>query len=195
MSANSEMLRTMLEIYQMQIDGGRYFLHEHPAGASSWRLPEVQQFILTNEVELITNHLCMFGLKVEGQGEVGLAKKPTTWMTNAPRLADALRSKCPGNHEHGLLIGGSRSRQAQTYSQTLCRKIVEGFRAQLVEVQSMSDAVGPSTGNGNIELASPGGRSGHEAVSGGDLMAGETCLMEDPLWLLRLRLAVARSIS
>ena len=45
----------------------------------------------------------------------------------------------------------------------------------------MSGAVGPSTEHGNIELAIPGGRSGHEAVSGGDRIAGETCLKEDPL--------------
>ena len=115
----------MLEIYQMQIDGGRYFLHEHPAGASSWQLPEVQQFILTNEVELITNHLCMFGLQVEGQGEKGLAKKPTRWMTNAPELAAALNVQCNGQHPHLKILGGQRSAQAQVYPVKLIKTIVK----------------------------------------------------------------------
>ena len=35
-------LKVCLELYQAQIDNGLYFLHEHPASASSWKLPESQ---------------------------------------------------------------------------------------------------------------------------------------------------------
>ena len=30
-------LRFVCELYQMQLDEGRYFLHEHPSGATSWK--------------------------------------------------------------------------------------------------------------------------------------------------------------
>ena len=32
-----------LEVYQMQLDAGRHFLHEHPASASSWQVAGVQR--------------------------------------------------------------------------------------------------------------------------------------------------------
>jgi hypothetical protein len=30
-------------LYQEQADGGRFFLHEHPFGASSWKVPSIEQ--------------------------------------------------------------------------------------------------------------------------------------------------------
>eukprot|EP00973_Karenia_brevis_P016790 2299222-Karenia_brevis.AAC.1 len=32
-------------VYQLQHKHGRYFLHEHPLGATSWDLPAMQQLI------------------------------------------------------------------------------------------------------------------------------------------------------
>ena len=34
-----------LEIYALQLNAGRYILHEHPANASSWHVPEVVEFM------------------------------------------------------------------------------------------------------------------------------------------------------
>ena len=31
-----------VELYRMQMDSGRFFLHEHPLSASSWKMPQVQ---------------------------------------------------------------------------------------------------------------------------------------------------------
>ena len=39
-------MRFCLEVYRMQMKANRHFVHEHPAGSTAWRLPEVQQFIL-----------------------------------------------------------------------------------------------------------------------------------------------------
>eukprot|EP00973_Karenia_brevis_P084114 11670821-Karenia_brevis.AAC.1 len=32
-----------MKLYSIQIEAGRYFLHEHPLSASSWQLPSVEQ--------------------------------------------------------------------------------------------------------------------------------------------------------
>ena len=68
---------------------------------------------------------------MEGQGEAGLAKKPTKWMTNAPKLAAALNIQCDGQHEHLPILGGNRSAQAQVYPAKLVRIIIKGLDAQI----------------------------------------------------------------
>ena len=72
-----------LEVYQLQIDEGRYFLHEHPSSATSWQLPQMKKFILRNSVELAHMHMCQVGMVIDSKPVL----KPTTWMTNAPKLA------------------------------------------------------------------------------------------------------------
>ena len=41
------------EIYQMQLDAGRYFLHEHPAGATSWQLECVKRILSHGGVDRV----------------------------------------------------------------------------------------------------------------------------------------------
>ena len=36
-------IQFVVKLYRAQMDGGRYFIHEHPAGATSWRLPCVRK--------------------------------------------------------------------------------------------------------------------------------------------------------
>ena len=35
-------LEFVAELYREQLDGGRYFLHEHPSYASSWAIPAIK---------------------------------------------------------------------------------------------------------------------------------------------------------
>ena len=37
----AEHIKFVFELYDMQVRSGRYFLHEHPATATSWTLPVV----------------------------------------------------------------------------------------------------------------------------------------------------------
>ena len=50
-----------LEVYRMQAKSGRFFLHEHPATASSWKLDEVIQFIREFDAHVVVGDLCLFG--------------------------------------------------------------------------------------------------------------------------------------
>ena len=36
-------LKFVIELYKQQIEAGRWFLHEHPAGATSWGMGEVRR--------------------------------------------------------------------------------------------------------------------------------------------------------
>ena len=40
-------IRFCVELYKMQIEGGRYFLHEHPRRATSWQMPEIVRLAAT----------------------------------------------------------------------------------------------------------------------------------------------------
>ena len=120
-------LEFALDVYRLQIAGGRYFLHEHPLSATSWNLPQVQQLILEHDLELADLDMCTVGMEVDGK----LVQKSTRFMTNAPCLASVLKTRCNRAHDHTRLIGGTKSHRAQNYPPGLCRRIVQGLRLQL----------------------------------------------------------------
>merc|ERR1712020_678096 len=67
-----------LELYRLQHRAGRYFLHEHPAYATSWELPSVRRFIQQTDARVTIADMCTYGMMIEGK----LVRKPTRWMTN-----------------------------------------------------------------------------------------------------------------
>ena len=53
-------LKFAMDICREQINGGRYFLFEHPRAASSWGEDAVQEVLQVPEVKLITADQCQF---------------------------------------------------------------------------------------------------------------------------------------
>ena len=121
------------ELYEIQAAAGRFYLHEHPQGASSWTHKTVTDFCMRHpDAELATMHMCAYDMKVmskDGQ-ELGYAMKPTSWLTNAPAIAEQLRQTCPGGHHHEVLLDG-KARQCQVYPKAVCEAIVRGLKVQL----------------------------------------------------------------
>ena len=60
-------LNFCLEIYDIQERAGRYYLHEHPARATSWDLPEVRSFIMNHDAHLVTMDMCRYGMCLDGK--------------------------------------------------------------------------------------------------------------------------------
>ena len=121
-----------MELYDLQVQGGRFFLHERPLGASSWEQPCMTAF-LTRHPETFTavTNMCQFGKTTEATGELVL--EPTQWITNAPRLAEELRKhRCQGGHSHGQPRAGPAG-QAADYPPALCQTIVRGISMQLTD--------------------------------------------------------------
>ena len=54
----------VVSLYRDQIEGNRYFLHEHPAGASSWRLPVVEELLQVPGVQRINGDQCQYGAEI-----------------------------------------------------------------------------------------------------------------------------------
>ena len=80
-------LRFVCDIYREQVDGQRYFLHEHPAGAASWREKCVEATGKMDGGDLATGDQCQYGQEFHDEP----VKKPATWMRNSPRIFGGTR--------------------------------------------------------------------------------------------------------
>ena len=71
-----------LELMRGQQRRGRYLLFEHPAYATSWKLPQMQEFLNSPGVDTTIGDMCMYGLVTPNKDRTGFlpAKKPTQLM-------------------------------------------------------------------------------------------------------------------
>ena len=137
--ARVEYGRTHLEfcakLYALQWKAGRYFLHEHPAEATSWQEDCIKNILEKEGVLRVTGDQCRYGLKAADKHRTGLARKRIGFMTNSVCVAQKLEKRCPnkpGNevHKHVRLEDG-RTRAAQEYPPASCRAICSGIQEQI----------------------------------------------------------------
>ncbi len=132
-------------IYNLQVRAGGHFLHEHPAGATSWTHPAIAQLRARRGVGTVVAHQCEFGLKTSAEGGGwAAAMKPTRFMSSSPAILAALARKCQGGHVHAPLLGGTRARDAAVYPLGLCKAIAKGAAEQLRRDNGLL-AVGPAS--------------------------------------------------
>ncbi len=112
-------IRFCVSLYWEQIKHGRYFLHEHPASATSWKLTDIKQLLLHPGVVKVVGHMCAYGMKSVDEKFEGLVKKPTGWLTNSPYIAEQVSALCSNRwkgqlHRHVHLRSG-RAKAAEVY--------------------------------------------------------------------------------
>ena len=86
-------IRFTMELYQLQHAAGRYFLHEHPAQASSWAEEIVRRTAAMEGVRIVVGDQCQFGAVDKVGGPI---KKPTKIMLNCDGISEALERRCKG---------------------------------------------------------------------------------------------------
>ena len=119
-------LETACRAYKAQIKGKRFFVHEHPWGATSWSEPSIREVMNMPGVMVVRGDQCMHGLTTTTpDGEVLPAMKPTGFMTNCPLMAEALSKRCDGGHTHAQLVG-NRAGPAAIYTPQLVKAFCEG---------------------------------------------------------------------
>ena len=70
-----------IQLYRIQNESGRFSLHEHPASASSWELPEMISLMADIRLSKINAHMCRF--KMFSQDEIWQrAREETHWLPN-----------------------------------------------------------------------------------------------------------------
>ncbi len=140
-------MQFVCELYQMQIDANRYFLHEHPDGATSWDLRCIRKILAQPSVEKVAGDQCQYGQSTE-DGEP--MRKRTGWMSNSSRVLRRLSLRCLGRGgqctrreggKHAVVSGRARGRQAAIYPFRLCRAILEGARDQLRDDGQINDGI------------------------------------------------------
>jgi len=124
-------LNFVVSLYERQAAAGRYFLHEHPAQASSWQEECVLKMLAMPGVGKVLTDLCMFGHRDQDKlGNQMPIQKKMGFASNAPELLKKLERKCSRDHPHGCLLDG-RAKASAVYPPELCQAIVEGFHAQM----------------------------------------------------------------
>ena len=140
-------LHVSCKMYRKQYDSGRWFLHEAPWGAASWKDPQVQAILALPGVYLVKGPMCRWEMKAtdrRGLQGHGYVRKETGWLTNNERLASLLKGECTNQqgkdwHRHIHLIGGI-ARQAAQYPPKLVRAVLKCLRQQLTESGELSSA-------------------------------------------------------
>ena len=128
-------MRFCIELYGLQIQGGRYFIHEHPDGATSWQMPETVKLLTQRNVGIVLFDMCQFGMAAEKNGEVKPVQKSTRVASNSKEVLKRLDIRCPNKggpgekHEHIALEGGLTKR-AQVYPRAFCQTVCEGVAAE-----------------------------------------------------------------
>eukprot|EP00435_Cladocopium_sp_Y103_P060831 s663_g22.t1 len=81
--------------YRRRMARNRYFLHEHPGRATSWKSRCMEELAAEEGVHRVDGDLCEQGLEIQDdQGTWGFAKKRTGFLTNSECKADELNVKC-----------------------------------------------------------------------------------------------------
>ena len=128
-------LATAARVYMQRHLVGKYFLHEHPAYAKSWKEDCIQKIMEMDGVYLVKGPMCRWGMMSEDASGPGYVRKETGWLTNSSELARILEGMCSrvyGDwHRHVHLING-RAARAKRYPPKLVSAVLKGIKKQMV---------------------------------------------------------------
>ena len=86
-------LEVCVQLYEIQMNQALYFLHEHPAFATSWKETCVPRLLGQEGVAWIRADQCQLGWCNDEGSPV---MKPTGFMSNSPQLLRELNRRCFG---------------------------------------------------------------------------------------------------
>ncbi len=127
-------LRFTAQILHDQVAAERYFLFEHPIGASSWQEDCIRSVVDLPGFGRVTTHQCQFGQEItHGKHKGRPIQKPTGFLSNSPEMLKALDRRCEavrgqcsrpegGEHFH---LSGDHARRAARYPRELCRPVLD----------------------------------------------------------------------
>ena len=128
-------LRFTMRLYRKQAQAGRYFVHEHPAYATSWDEPGTREIRGMPGVGTVLAHQCQHGM-VDPVTKHPI-KKPTRYMSNSPHILKAMAQTCWGiggtctNGEPHEPCRGKTAKAAAIFPFKLCETLLRGMMGQL----------------------------------------------------------------
>ena len=115
-----------------QYEQHRFFVLEHPMGASSWQMPRTRELMAADGVWSCVFDMCCFGLQTPITGQP--MRKRTRILTNSAAIRAALQNRrCkPGTHVHRIIEGSEGgiklARHAQCWPPALCEALVSAMK-------------------------------------------------------------------
>ena len=123
--------RSCVPLYRKQHDGGRWFLHEQPETASSWKDPEVQAMQQLEGILTVHGRMCAWHVPDEG-GEAKTIYNKTKWLTNARKLAELLERWSSEHSGLGYRVDircdGSPGTQAARYPPVMVSWLLDALK-------------------------------------------------------------------
>ena len=136
-------LNFMCSIYRRQQAKGKYYLHEHPATALSWKEDAVEALARHPLSKVVVADQCRYGLvtpSADDPTKMLPAMKPTKFLTNSVMMASQLNLRCRRDHKHQPLVSG-RCKDASYCPAPLVRAILKGIAQQAEHDRQMTSAV------------------------------------------------------
>ena len=130
----------VVSVYREQLENNRYFVHEHPATATSWQLRSIEELMQASEVGRVVGDQCQYGAEVQrGPAKGQPVRKPTGFMSNSPEVLRVLSRKCSGRGGTCSRLSGGRhatcsgtiAADAAIYPRKLCQALLIGIAAQV----------------------------------------------------------------
>ena len=114
------LLRFACEIFEMQKAMEKHFLHEHTAGADSWKTLWVHSLLQDLRVAEVNVHQCVYGCTI----------KPTRFISSAWALLEHLSRGCSRDHGHQTAVERGHVTVAAEYTGRLSKAVLCGIDAQ-----------------------------------------------------------------
>ena len=133
-------LKCVAKVYRKQIRAGRYFLHEPPSDASSWKEESIQSIRHLPEVATTQCDQCMFGGIADSLNMMTRSPhmKRTRFMSHSAIMLEQLTKKCDRRHVHKPLHG-KECEMAAYYPLLSIRALLKGISLKQAENQMRRD--------------------------------------------------------
>ena len=119
-----------MELYTIQLRGGRHFIHEHPLTASSWREPSVERMLMMPSVGTVRLDMCAYGMQAVDRTGPAPVMKPTLLMSSSEAVLNRMSRRCCGGHRHAQLVGSGVTSGCAIYPQDFCSEICKCISAE-----------------------------------------------------------------
>lgn len=120
----NELWRRGLHLAWLALCCGIPFFLEHPANSKAWELPETKRLLRAVGVKCFVVDWCAYP-DHDRLGDPN--RKPTRLVTTAGWLESVVK-RCPGNHNHGPPLRGSRAKHAGAYPWGFCEQLVCAYK-------------------------------------------------------------------
>ena len=124
-------LEFIFKLIMIQHRDGRYFIHEHPGGISSWQAQCVQEVLTVTQATITEFDQCTFGfMATDRDGSLKHCRKRSKLVSTMPAIESIFSGKlCQERHEHAHLAEGE-AHDTRIYPSQLCKAIATAIKLQ-----------------------------------------------------------------